>query len=257
MVIVIVIAVLAAAAAAFALTRGGSSTGTKATATTGPESTTTTLAQRTPDQIEADRASAQAVVLQTADMPPDWSGTPSPDRSGNAPSEIGADAEFSSCIGDNLPAHGPDGPVGVKGDVFADGPNRAINGEVDVYVNPRAAKDDFDILKNRKLEPCLGQFIDASLAKELDVTQLPAGVKFGTAVVTDWSIGNVHSDVIGIRALVGIQSGQASGRVALDLVFALKGRTLMTFEFLTNADAITADFELELTNKVVDRAPKD
>ena len=111
-------------------------------------------------------------------------------------------------------------------------------------------------MKDPSLITCIRDAVNITVFQQLGyVAPLPPDVKVGKAVVSDLHLGNVHGEVVAVRATVPIQIGQSSERVALDIVYALQGRTVITLVFITSVAAFTIDFELAVTNALVDRAP--
>jgi hypothetical protein len=262
-VIGVAIALVAVAAGAFVLTRGDDSKKSVATTSSSaaPATTLPLTETRTPEQIAADLAAAQAIVLQLTDLPGGWSGTGTRATGEETPSELDARNRQAVCLNsspEELANLFSTAPSAARSDSFVDGQGLQAEGDVAIVANEAIAKRDFNLFKSRKFNDCLAQFANEALNDELaSQGELPPEVKIGAPIVTDLRLGNVRADFHAIKMTFPLQYLQVSARVALDLVFALKGRTEITLSFLTeaNAPAFSVDLETQITNALVQRAP--
>jgi hypothetical protein len=254
-VVAVVVALVAAAGVAFVFLRGGEST-TKvaAPASSSPGPTTTTLAQRTPEQQATDEATAQGVLLQVGDMPAGWTAESNSEGGSISASELVHDSNFTACSGTDSPG-ASELPTEVSSDILIDGEGRVAHSQVAVYANEGLAKDDLAALRDRDAKRCIGELVDRDFQAIAAGVSIPPEVNYTNAVTSDLAPGNVHADFVALRASVPIQAGQEARHVTVDLVYARKGRTIITMRFLSAASVLPVDFQLLITNVVVDRAP--
>jgi hypothetical protein len=245
--------IVAAGVGAFLIVRpGGPATSVTRTGSPSADS-------RSPDQIAADKATAQSIVLQLVDLPSNWKAKPRSSSSAN-PDKVAAEQQFASClgIGSDLISDDSTSPTQAKTDKLFDG-NQEITADADIMPSVEAAASELAVLKQPQLKTCLQDLVNALLASALNNPEpgeaVPSGVTVGPIEISDLDLGDLHGDAVALRTSALVTGPRGSLTVFSDLVFALKGRTEITLGCSNRDDPCPIDFELQLANTMIDRAP--
>jgi hypothetical protein len=179
-----------------------------------PTSVSSSTPPPSPD-ANADRASAQGVILVQADFPAGWKGTPHQ----KDPNEDAQSKAMAACVGAPDPTTTQE--VDVQGDDFDMG-NASASSDVTFVKTLQDAQADLAALAGPKLGPCVKTFARNLL--EGDLAQQAPGAKitafdFATRAVP--SFGDA-THAFRITATASI-SGQTI-KFFIDLVFMLRGR---------------------------------
>ncbi|HEY7263147.1 MAG TPA: hypothetical protein VH589_16875 [Trebonia sp.] len=136
-----------------------------------PSTSNTSAAASTPAATPASLAHLKTIVLQSADLPSGWKGTPhQPDQN-----EAADNAAMAQCIG----ARNTDGDkfADANSDDFASG-NASISSSATSYKSQTDLTSDVQMLHSSKLSSCFEQMIKKQLA-----SSLPAGSTIESASI--------------------------------------------------------------------------
>jgi hypothetical protein len=167
---------------------------------------------------EADRAVAQTLVLQQADLPAGWTAAPHQ----KSPDEDAAATQLAACVG----APPPD--TSTSADV--DGPDLSLG---DSSVNSSASFDrtlelaraDLAALRSPKLSDCVKDFAVQAIRDALGRTALQS-VQFDARQATQYG-----DATLGFRFIATIKVESRSITVFQDLFFLIKGRAGVSAAF--------------------------
>ncbi len=221
----------------------------------------TTVDPRSPTQVAADKATADAAVLKLADLPSGWTAQPNSDDSSSSAEQRSAEAEFADCAGvdPSVIGAGRSSPTRAKSDQFSDSGNHQVESSATVVATREGAKDQLTSVRKPTVPACLAKFVNRAIRSSIENPKPgqppPTNVTFGDAKVENLDLPGLHATSVGYRATVPVHAGDRELDVNLDIVLALNGRTGISMTFTSFGGPFAADAEIGLTNAVIDRTP--
>jgi hypothetical protein len=231
-------------------TSGAAASGTP----TSGVSSTSTSDPRPPQQIAADKATAQAAVLKLADLPAGWTGTAPTDTGTSS----GLDAQLAACLGTTASISTNSNPTHVDSDDFSDpSGDNTVSNSVALLASADATKAVMDALSNPKVPGCLAQTLDDLISQNLasSGTTLPAGTSVGHAQAALESFPNVADRTLAFRITVPVQAGANTVNINVDFVAFTKGRAGSTLSLQGTGSPFPTDLATSLAQTVAGRLP--
>ena len=188
---------------------------------------------RSPQEVRADRARADAAVLRASDLPAGW--TAGPHLSG--PNVPGLDDRLAGCLGIST------GLLVARDPTTADSPDFSTSGggeianSVGYQATTARARQLTGVFGSPKMAPCLNSAIKTFLAFSLShpaspSQSVPAGISLGEPTTTRVPFSPAGDATVAYRFVVPIEGAGSPINVYGDFIFAAKGRagTLLTVE---------------------------
>jgi hypothetical protein len=204
----------------------------------GGTSTTAKSTTTTAQDISADTAAAAAAVLQLADLPTGWEGTP------HTEDDSGPDinGELADCVGvSRTLLTTTDNPTNADSPDFSEAESGATAQNSIGFVSTVAkARQALAVFARTELPDCLATVMEKTLADQLanpDPGEPPAtGLTFGTISVKRMSFPNVADETSALRVTIPISVETTTIEQYMDFVVMRVGRAGVT---LTLAQAMT------------------
>ncbi len=228
---------------------------------TSASSSPTTIDPRSATQLTADKAGAETAVLKLGDLPPGWTAQPSSPDSERSAQQRSAEAEFAECadVDPSVIGAGISSATRAKSEDFSDDGDHQVEGSVTVIATREAAKAQLNSIRKPEVPKCLASFVNRAIKSSIENPRpgqsAPTGVEFGDAKVETLNLPGLHATSVGYRTIVPVRAEGRSVDVNLDIVLALTGRTGISMTFTSFGSPFDSAIEVELTNKVIDRAP--
>ena len=218
-------------------------------------STTSTTTGSTGQNVEADKAAAQAASLKLSDFPAGW--TSQPATYNNNPSQ-GLTAQLAKCLGVSQAAL-TKAPARYESPDFSEpSSNNSVSSDVGYRATAHDQQTAFAIVSGSKVPGCLATAVAAVIddaikhpTKPSDT--LPAGAKVGTTKVSQMSFPQVGDKSIAYQIDVPVSYGGLSLHAYLDEIFVIKGRASTAMTFQGSSEPFPVDQAQHYTELVVGR----
>jgi hypothetical protein len=227
----------------------------------GDSSSPTTADARSASEVTADKAGAEAAVLKISDLPLGWTAAPNPAESERTAEQRSAEAEFAECAGvdPSVIGAGSNAATRAKSDEFSDSSDHDVESSVTVIATREAAKEQLNSIRKPAVRECLASFVNRAIQSSIKNPKAgetpPTNATFGKARVQTVDLPGMHAASVAYRTTIPVTVGGHSIDVNLDIILALTGRTGITMTFTSFGAPFVPETEVELTNKVIDRAP--
>jgi len=235
---------------------------TTTAATSGPTTTAATPPTSDPRsarEFASDKAEAERVVLRLTDLPPGGVFTGEPDTDTDSPALDAARDRFGECldVDPSLVAGGAKGRATAESDDFEDEEGNQISNSVTVVSSRSRGAEQLAAVEKPEAPQCYEAFVNDAITESASGPDAPPDLAFGSSQVETLSLPGLNTEGVAYRAIVPVTTQGQTIDFFLDIVLALKGRTGISMTFVGIESPFLADFETELTNKVIDRAPAD
>lgn len=213
--------------------------------------------------MAADKAGAETAILKLSDLPPGWTAQPSSPDSERSAEQRSAEAEFAECadVDPSVIGAGSSSVTRAKSEEFSDDGDHQVEGSVTVIATREAAKAQLSSIRKKEIPGCLANFVNRAIKSAIKNPKAgesaPTGVEFGDAKVETLNLPGLHATSVGYRTIVPVRAEGRSVEVNLDIVLALSKRSGISMTFTSFGPPFDSAVEVELTNKVIDRAPPD
>jgi hypothetical protein len=199
--------------------------------------------------------------LKLDDLPPGWTSQPSSEASSRSAEQRSAEAQFAECasVDPSVIGGGETSPTRAKSDEFSDSADHQVDNSATVVATRELGRQQLDSIRKPAVPGCLASFVNRAIQSAVKNPKAgqapPTDVTFGDARVASLDLPGLHAPSVGYRAVVPVRVGDRSVDVNLDVILALTGRTGISMTFTSFGAPLGNDTEVELTNKVIDRAP--
>ncbi len=216
--------------------------------------TTSTTTQSTGQNVEADKAAAQAASLKLSDFPAGW--TSQPPSSSSSSQDI--TAQLAKCLGVNQ-ADLTKPPASYDSPTFSEsGSNNSASSNVGYRATASDEQSAFDIVSGPKVPSCLTTAVAAVVNEAIQHPSnpsdtLPAGAQVGTTTVSPMSFPQFGDKSIAYQVKVPISYSGLSIDAYVDVIYSIKGRAGVSMEFEGVTDPFPVDQAGHYTGLVVDR----
>jgi hypothetical protein len=231
-----------------------STVASSSTAASGSSASSATSDPRTQQQIDADRAAAQAAVLKLSDLPAGWMSRPSTATSGGD----AVQAQMAACLGVDSSFFKNSDKARVQSDDFDD-PTVTMEVSNTVTVTPSSTTGNsvMDVFSRPEVPGCLGQAMDQAINQQATASgsTLPAGTTIGKAQVAPESFPNVADRTTAYRVTVPVTTSGQSINITIDYVIFVKGRTGATLTLQGNGEVVPTSLAASLAQTVAGRMP--
>jgi hypothetical protein len=215
--------------------------------------TTSTTAPSTGQNIEADKAAAQAASLTLSDFPAGWTSQPS---SSTNPDQ-GISAQLAKCLGVSEAALSKP-PAHYDAPNFSDTNNNTASNTVGYRATAADEQSAFAIVSGPKVPGCMttavGAVINQAIAHPTNPSNtLPAGAAVGTATVSQMSFPQFGDKSVAYQVKVPVTYQSLSFAAYVDIIYVLKGRAGVSMYFEGVDNPFSIDQAQHYTGLVVGR----
>jgi hypothetical protein len=219
----------------------------------GSSASSSTSDPRTQEQIDADRAAAQAAVLKLSDLPTGWTSHSSTQSSGTD----AVQGQLATCLGVDSSVFRKSA-ARVQSDNFDDPDDTMeVSNTVAVTASTSTANNAMDVYSKPEVPSCLGQAMDQAISQQAKAsgTTLPAGTTIGKAQVAPESFPNVADRTTAYRVTVPLTTSGQAVNITIDYVIFVKGRSGSTLTLQGNGAVVPASLATSLAQTVAGRMP--
>jgi hypothetical protein len=219
-----------------------------------PSASSSTSDPRSQQQIDADRAAAQAAVLKLSDLPAGWTSHATTDSSGGD----AVQAQLATCLGVDSSFFKRSEKARVESDDFDDPDDTMeVSNTVAVTASTNNANFAMDVYSKAEVPSCLGSAMDQAINQQATASgsTLPAGTTIGKSQVAPESFPNVADRTTAYRVTVPVNSGSQSVNITIDYVIFVKGRTGSTLTLQGNGTVVPTSLATSLAQTVAGRMP--
>lgn len=215
---------------------------------------------RTPEQLKADQELAASLLLTVADLPRGWTASPRKPRS-DSPALTDAGSQFALCLGVPPEEVGAvidhEEKAKARSDKLKFGKNQEIENEITVKATADDAENALSLFQRPGTLDCFKDFFDTGVQAELSESGdfSEQGISIGAIEIQPATL-DLHTDAVTYRASLPISAPGITIDARFDFVFAVKGRTELTFTFSNLGELFPEDLEVEAANIVIDRTPE-
>jgi hypothetical protein len=216
--------------------------------------TTSTSAKSTGQNVEADKAAAQAASLKLSDFPAGWTSKPA---SNSNPSQD-LTAQLAKCLGVSQADLTKAPALYDSPDFSESSSNNTASSTVGYRASASDQQSSFAIFSGSKLPNCLTTAVRAEINEGIQhptnpSDTLPAGAQVGTTTVSPMSFPQFGDKSIAYQVTVPVSFQSLSIDAYVDIIFSIKGRAdaAMSFEGVT--DPFPVDQAEHYTGLVVGR----
>ena len=239
-------AVVAVVAGVFVIVGGGDDDD-------GPSTSGTTVTTVADQDVAADRAAAEAAVLQFADLPDGWSGTPhSTDTSGPD-----IQVEIAECVGvDPELVSSEENPTSVDSADFADDSTGAtVQNSVAFTPTEDRAEKVMAVFADPAMPGCLATAMQHVLAYPAasQNAEERTDESYGAVVVEPLPFPNVGDETVAFQMLVPFSSGGQETDLYFDFIVFRIGRAGVSLSSFQPGQPFDPDLEQQLAGVVASR----
>ena len=241
---------------------GGGGGNSAQTASGSAAGSSSSAATRSPEQLAADKQTAESVVLQLGDFPSGWEAKPRDPSTADTPEAKAATKKFAECVGVDPSLVGEQSDPSkarAESDKFTDSHDLEVDSSATVEPSPDAGQQAITAFGKPEARGCFQDFVRTALEYALQHPQpgkeLPPGASVGDAEVGTVNLPGVHAKPVVYRVTVPVTVGKLTIKVFIDFVFALQGRTGLDMTFQNVGQPFPQDLETQLANTSIDRAP--
>jgi hypothetical protein len=237
---------------------------------TAAEETTTTAAEgdgpadpssedeRSPEELAADEAAAEEIVLTLDDLESGWEASPSEDDSEDAEMDAEMEAQLAECLGIDPEDMSDDGPSADSPD-FTSPDDEEVSASVGFAANVEEAEEEMEFGRDEDMSVCFPDLIQAVLLEAFENPEEgeepPEDMELGEATFNPVSFADLGDDVIAYRATVPFTVSGLEVEVYFDTVLVRVGRVGVQGSFLSIFTPFQTDEAERLMGIMVDRVP--
>lgn len=244
---------------------GSSSTSSSSSTTSGSPSSSSpgsSSSSRTPEQLDADRQTAQSLLLKLDDFPAGWKSKPrSASSSSDTPEAIAATKKFANCLGidESFVGEASDPTKArAKSDQFTMG-DLEVEESATVHETVHDQETILTAFRKPTAPACFQEFMNTAFEFALSHPdpgkELPPGTEVGKVEVSESDVTGLHGDPIVYRTTIPFTVQGQTFEIIDDFVFGLKGRTSLELTFQNVGAPFPTDLVVQLANTAIDRAP--
>lgn len=226
-------------------TSGGSS-GEGSTTTTGPGTSTQTVA--------ADKALAQAANLKLSDVPAGWTSAPQ----SQSTVDKALKGQVQQCLHADLVLFDENGPTLAQSPEFSDSSGDSVDSNVAYLPSASQAGDEMRIIQQPNFPTCLTSAANALVQNLMNNrsgtgSSLPQGASIGHITVAAMSFPSYGDQSAAFRTTLPIRYQGLTLSEYLDIVAFTKGRAIVGMDFSGSGSPLESSMEEHLTGVVKGR----
>ena len=214
---------------------------------------------RSAKELAADKATAEAAILQLSDLPAGFTASPRAPSTADTPEAKAAVKKFADCSGVDpslLDDDDSSDKTKARSDKFKS-KNLEVESDASVAASEDEQKKIFESFKLPAVRGCFADFFGDAISFGLEHPSsggtVPSGIEVGTIDVTAPKLPGLHADAVVYRASIPVKVQGQSVTIVTDFVLALTGRIGLTLTFQSVEVPFPQDDEVQLINVSIDR----
>jgi hypothetical protein len=255
--------------AALAAACGGDDDDAAAGGGSGGDTTTTAEGsggERSADDLDADQAAAEKMLLTIGDFPSGWQAQPDEGEDdgegggGSAPGEPSDDeltADLAECLHVDAGELSDDDDPSAESPSFQNADEDEASVEVAFAASPEQATSELATLQRDEAPGCFGEVYKTLFTQAMKDDPSVEGVEVGDPQVEAAPLGDLGDDTAAFRVTIPLSAAGQQIVLYQDIAFVKVGRAEITGFFQASGQPFDAELSQRLLQAVIDRAPEE